>query len=268
MTESFPNSPLIELAVEVQWHFPEDDGVGGQQTTEPVLGPSATASDFYGRIAARLGMAGFTQSERLIPRGSSEPMHTAVLTFTKPGPEAGRVIYQVGNGMFGVNAVQPYESWEAFRPSVVEGLEVLFQTLEEFGQPRRASLIELRYIDAFQESFLAGASRHEFLSETLGFRLSAPSAIDKLIDPAGEPKMFLQFFVPMVDGGELLIRTGEATVRNAEAVVLDFTLSHTEVKSWDKQIILSTLDSARDVIHSTFVEMTKPVAHILNEVKA
>lgn len=268
MTESFPNSPLIELAVEVQWHFPEDEGAGSHQTTEPVLGPSAAASDFYDRVAARLAVAGFTQSERLVPRGSVEPMHTAVLSFTKPGTQAGRVIYQIGNGMFGVNAVQPYESWEAFRPSVVQGLEMLFETLDEFRQPQRASLIELRYIDAFQESFLAGTSRHEFLSETLGFKLAVPTAIDKLIDPNGEPKMFLQFFVPMMDGGELIIRTGEATVRNAEAVVLDLTVSHSVARDWDRQVILRTLDSARDVIHSTFVEMTKPVAHILNEVKA
>lgn len=264
MSESFPNAPLVELMVEVQWHHPAqvDDDQAGQDQASDRLRDEEFAG-LYEEISRGLAREGHTRSERLIPRGMQVDLHSPLYRYTDSGNDAGKIVYQVGPGIFSINAVPPYKSWEDFRPAVVSGLRVLFDSLAVSGSPSEASSLELRYIDAFRDEFLEGATRQEFLAKTLGFGITLPEALARQLASNYDPKFFLQFTAPLISGGDFSIRAGEAIVRNDKAVVLDMSVTRSSNIIWQVEDLVTNLDAAHEVINSSFLELTKPVHHIL-----
>lgn len=226
---------------------------------------SSADESLYREFGRRLAAEGFTRSERQTPPGYPAHAGTVVYRYSSPTAEDSEaVVFQIGPGVMGVNAIPPYKTWEHFRPMVILGLKTLIASWQSREPAKRFSRVLLRYIDAFGEGFLRGRERSDFLEEVLGFQLSLPQAYLRHInDDATTRNTFVQFSADLLDGGRLSVRAGDATVENENAVVLDTTIAYNDGAPIDEFGVLDLLDSAHAVIHDTFVQTTKDVEHVL-----
>jgi uncharacterized protein (TIGR04255 family) len=262
LTEVFAHAPLIELVVEVRWVPPVFDQPDDRLDAFGDTGGALPSELFYGRLGSNLGAIGFTRSERTVPPGFPVVSPNTVLRYLAPGDTEGQVVYQVGPGVFAVNAIPPYKTWANFRPAVERGLTILANSWSDAETPEHFEKVILRYIDAFGDEFLEGSDRYAFITDRLGFKFELPPAISKHVE-SQSPSVFFQMTTPLSNQTELSIRTGEATVSNAPAVVLDMTVSNRSVTNVDVDDVLAVLDSGHEVINDIFVTVTQSVRHIL-----
>lgn len=264
MSESFPNAPLVELVAEVRWIHPNHSLPGAEplDAFAPV-DPDEANRQLYEKVAAGLAMYGYLRAERLLPPGFAASAHTPVYRYAGVAEDESRIAFMVGPGVFSINAIPPYRTWDHFKPEVIKGLEVLLSALSDDIEAVELNRVVLRYIDAFQGDFLKRGSRYDFLSQSLGFTVTLPDSVLALMDRHKQPNVFLQMGVPIGDNTELAIRCGEASVRNEEAVVLDMAVARSAPMTPKLEEIVGILDAAHTVINKIFVQMTKPVERIL-----
>ncbi|KAF2417803.1 TIGR04255 family protein [Microbacterium sp. B35-30] len=261
MSENFPNAPLVELIAEIRW-----------EAASPVLDETGDVvadmdldvhSDvLFQAFGDRMAAEGYLRSERLTPPGYPAPAGMAVYRYSSTGDSGESAVFQIGAGVLTVNAIQPYRTWNHFRPKVRQGLDALIASWTDANRPDRFSKVTIRYIDSFGDEYLEGKSRTHFVSEVLGFKLSLPSAFEAHLDGT-DPNLFLQFSSGLRNGGRVAVRAGHATVENEDAVVMDTTVSHGDGAALDTADVLALLDSGHEVIHDTFVQLTRGVGHIL-----
>ncbi len=261
LSENFSNAPLVELMAEVRWSAssPVVDETG--DVVED-MSFDAHSDGLFQAFGEQMAAEGFLRSERLTPPGYPAPAGMAVYRFSSIGEDGESVVFQIGGGVLTVNAVPPYRSWDSFRPRVLKALEVLLSSWDETTRPERFTKVTLRYIDAFNDDYLEGASRNAFLTDVLGFRLLIPDPFEAHLD-GSDPNLFLQFSSGLRSGGRVAVRTGHATVGNEDAIVMDTTVSHNNGAALESEAVLALLDSGHEVIHDTFVRLTKDVEHIL-----
>lgn len=262
MSENFTNAPLVELMAEVRWSAtsPVVDETGGDVVED--LSFDGHTDALFQKFGERMAEEGYLRSERLTPPGYPAPVGMAVYRFSSLGENGESVVFQIGAGTLTVNAIPPYRTWDHFRPRVMQGLAILLDSWTDASRPDRFMKVTLRYIDAFNDSYLDGKTGSNFLSEVLGFKLSVPGAFETHLD-GGDPNLFLQFSAGLKAGGRVAVRTGHATVENEDAIVMDTTVSHNDGAELSIDAVLSLLDSGHEVIHDTFVNLTKDVEHIL-----
>jgi uncharacterized protein (TIGR04255 family) len=263
MTESFVNAPLIELLAEVRWKTTTSSTDDTSMADESLVLEDASP-DFYRRMAVGLGKLGFTLSERLVPAEYEVPDGSSTYRYLNPDDTETTVVYQVGDGIFSINGIPPYKTWTEFRPSVQAGLEVLMDSIEALGGEITFNQIDLNYIDAFGEEYLQGRSRYDLLASVLGFNLKLPDAIARTVDNGEPTTAFFHFGARLKNGDRIAVKTGFATVLNQPTIVLDTRVSHRDEVVADVDGMLQVLDRSHQVIHDTFVEMTEPIAAILN----
>lgn len=259
MSDKFANAPLVELVAEVRWEpAPRTHAESDRAFDES--DPDSQNEEMYSQLGQGLAAIGFLRSERIFPQGLIVPPDRAVFRYARLGDDQS-ILYHVGPGVFSVNAIPPYQTWEEFRPAISSGLDVLIGLLGETGS-QRFSRVTLRYIDAFDDDFLEGGTRYEFLTRTLGFNVTVPQVISNVL--AGpDPEVFIQYSAELAAGGRLAIRVGDATVSNADAVVLDTSIAYRDGSDLSSGAVLHLLDSAHGFIHDSFVSMTSEVEHVL-----
>lgn len=261
MSENFPNAPLVELMAEVRWHA-ESPVVEDAVDVIEDMSFDATSDVLFQAFGHMMAAEGYLRSERLTPPGYPAPAGMAVYRFSSLGDDGEGVVFQIGSGVMSVNAIPPYRTWEHFQPKASLGLNVLLASWAEMNRPERFNKVSLRYIDSFTDEYLQGASRTRFLSDVLGFRLSIPEAFATHLDGTDE-NLFLQFSSGLNNGGRIAVRAGHATVGNEDAVVMDTTVSYSDGAPLEADAVLALLDSGHEVIHDTFVQLTKDVGYIL-----
>jgi len=189
------------------------------------------------------------------------PQWQVVSRFRSNDPALKTVLYQIGPGIFSANAVPPYRSWEDFAPKVESGLETLLQTRIASEKTLPFTQVSLRYIDAFRPDLKHGLDTSSFLSE-MGFKLEYPEIITRHIAPGSLPQPFIITRVPVPDGS-LQISLGDAVLSGERTIVMDTTLSSIHPIDPSKEAVMTTLNRAHDTIHSIFLEMTRPIHHLM-----
>lgn len=262
MNERFNNPPLVELVAELRWKdlstpalppgFPIGFPFGGNQQTF-----DAQLAEMTGAMTA----IGYGQSERLIPQGFPAPPEAPVVRFRYSGSsERDRdhlpsTLFQLGGGIFTINAVKPYKSWDDFKPVVEHGVAILLKTQKA---PVDGYSLILRYVDAFRKDLTGELSHLQFLKQVFGFGVDVPPV---LLKHAGERTVNMvqaQVVVPL-GFGSLQLQMVEGEIEGGPAYILENVVSIDGLVGADVGAILESFSRARDVIHDVFVNLSAPL---------
>ncbi|MEB5934961.1 TIGR04255 family protein [Pseudomonas mosselii] len=258
MIERFDSSPLIELIAEVRW--PVDPG--SDPSVPFSQGPhSQNHEDFLSRLLAELSLAGYGASERLIPPGFPLMKQAPVVRYKKSGAQASThdltasTLFQAGAGIFTINAVQPYKCWEQFRPVVENGLSALIAA----KPPTDGGFdLVLRYIDAFKDQLTGGRPLREFLAEVMGVHIQVPEALRAISKDGSAIVPMLHIVIPL-HFGSLQIQFAEGELQGERVYLMENVVTVAQRHEPDVQKVLTALDEAREVVHKSFVDLTRSI---------
>ncbi|MCX4218725.1 TIGR04255 family protein [Pseudomonas sp. MCal1] len=260
MKERFESPPLVELVAELRWS-PDV----GDESHGPMLHPQASAAyeEFFAHLLTELSRQGYGASERMIPVGFPLIQQHPVIRYkknvqpTSTDDKTASTLFQAGVGIFTINAVQPYKSWEQFRPVVQIGLAALI-----LSKPKMVGgfSLTLRYIDAFKGDLIDGMTHRGFLESALGIKVNVPDALKKLSVDGSTVVPMLHLVTPL-DFGTLQIQFAEGEISGERVFLMENVVTVSEPSAGDVEILLKGFDAARDVVHQSFVEMTAPIHH-------
>jgi len=272
MAVTFAKSPLVEIVVELRWlsgAVLPVQAAGHAQAAPPVpvfLG-NAKAEEFFMGLGGEFYKAGFQRSERLIPPGFPTVLGQPVVRYRSDDAERKAILYQAGPGLFTVNGIPPYQSWDTFSPAVTAGIEALLKlrSPEETKQP--FNQIMLRYINLFQEEFMEGKNLEAFLTESLGVSIRFPDAISRLAKVEEATSIFVKTILP-TEIGALSVLIGDGKAGNDSGVIFDITLTSTQETLPETGAVMKILDSAHSMIHDMFLGATEPLNKLMQPQEA
>lgn len=270
MSNQFRKAPLAELVVELRWDIRSQPiqlapgtvlPPGIQLPVDPVA--AGQNEPLFQSFTNRIGRDGYTMVERLVPLGYPMVMiYQPIYRYRNPVSEHA-TLYQIGHGVFTANATPPYQSWQKFTPVVERGFAALLECLDTASK-QSLSQISLRYIDSFTEDFQRGMSIWRFVREVLGFQITLPKTLEEYCTQPDGIKPHMQLSIP-VKFGTLNLVVAEGHVGGTPSYLLDSTLIIPKEKGVvaDKDVLMMLLKSAREIVHFSFIEMTKPIHEIM-----
>ena len=261
MTVTFKNAPLVELVAELRWG-------GSPQMVQPDMpivmqGMGPDLDQFFMRLGGEVYQHGFKRAERLVPPGFPVFPYQPVMRYRKENSDDSSVLFQAGQGLFSVNAVPPYRSWETVSSVVKTGVTALLKARAPSDQDQSFTVATLRYINAFGPKLARNRPIGSFIEEVLGFSITLPPGIATHIKPGSKPKPHVQLSFPLNDSASMAFMIGEGTVNNEQTIIMDMTVSYEEPVAANVDAVMTAFTSARNVIHSTFIELTKPIHDLL-----
>ena len=266
---SFSKAPLKEIISEVRWN-PGATVVSApirQGVAQPFVHlANARVEEFFMRLGGELYQSGFQRSERLIPPGFPTIPGQVVFRYRSNNTPQKSVLYQVGPGVFSINGVPPYRSWDEFSPSVRSGIHALLKSRppEQNNQPFLQ--VSLRYIDFFGDELMQGMPPATFISDVLGISTKLPANFNKLVKPDGVPSVFSRVILPL-EIGTLTFSIGDGKINNQSGVVMDTTVISKGPSSPDLTAIMSLLDNAHKITNDLFMDLTNSIHKIMEPVR-
>lgn len=260
MDEWFKKAPLKELIAELRWApvgvlAPEPGGVA--------MTFDGAVDEFFMRFAGKISVNDFTQAERLVPVGVPYFPHNIAYRFRRPNNLSS--LLQVGAGIFSANALPPYKRWHEFRPTVEAGVRALLEARRPEEAEAPFTGVSLRYIDGFSAELLGGKSESAFIEQTLGFRVVLPAPVETLVTSDQPVNTSIGLVFPAKGTTKTVrLNIGDGVVGGERAAVMDTTVSESSAIAPNVDAVMKALDSSRDIIHKTFVDLTTPV-HTLME---
>lgn len=248
----FKKAPVVEISVQVQWLPKESAVVPPQSSTVIELG----GDDFFQEFGSRAAEAGFLQSERIVPAGVRVSPHQPVYRYRK-GPDS-TVVYQLGQGIFSINAVPPYKTWDHFFPHVVTGMSMLMESLPDEQKNDQFFSVQVRYINMFEGEILRGLSPTRFIMDTLKWHVSLPTALYQNVDASEVDGFFVRLGFKVSDSIHLLINVGEVLRHGTPAALLDLVTEVRNIEQVQEEVLAKAQDM-HTVIHKTFLDMVAPI---------
>lgn len=251
----FRKPPLIHIAAEVRWELTtvETNTPGPRRFPVPV-GIASHEIQFM-TFAGKAGAKGFSIVERVIPPGLPFFAHQIAYRYRNPNSAVSGPLFQLGPGIFSVEMVPPYKSWDSFVPHIRQGLELLDESWPA-GQTKSFTAARLRYVDAFSEEHRQGKSTLKFLAENLGIRISLPEVLTKVGTNNEAVQSTFSVVIP-IHRGALELKVNEGWHRNARALIMQTMVSINEPFAMSQ--IVPALDEAHRIINESFVAMTEPM---------
>jgi len=233
-----------------------------QHSHAPTLFLGGTKQEeFYMSIGAALYNRGFNRSERLSPAGFPFMVQQAVYRFMSEAEDKKSVMYQVGYGIFSVHALPPYHSWSKFLPFVTDGVDILLGSRLEADSKLPFEQVSLHYIDFFGQELMQGQDVQSFISGVLGISVVLPEAITRSAASKEIKGLYTKVGLP-IKIGELTLSVGDGRFSGQNGVILDWLASSHEVAA-DRTAIMGVLGSAHDLIHGSFLELTRPIFQLM-----
>jgi len=265
MKERFDNPPLVELVAELRWR--DVSLPPGLPQGLPFPPFQEAFEKQLPAMSSALAGKGYGASERLIPVGFPVPPETPIIRYRYSGGEAesqrNSIMFQLGAGLFTVNAVQPYKSWDEFSPVVADGVKVLLETQK--NNIEGYSLL-LRYFDAFEENLTGELSHIDFITRVFGFTFEAPGFLKKHSTTGVVAVPTLQTSIPL-GFGNLQMQMVQGEIQGRPAYILENVVAIDGLASANVDEILGKFSEARNIIHDVFINLTasirdkmKPVA--------
>jgi uncharacterized protein (TIGR04255 family) len=264
MSVQFNNAPLVELIAEVRWEAdgsipaPTSPGAPGFQIS---INNAATPEEFYTRFGDEIDALEFHHSERTLPQGFAAPMGQVAYRFRKSRTDP--TIVQVGPGVFTVNAVRGYKSWETFSPNVEEAAGALLRSRDEADHDKPFTLAQVRYLDMFDAKFLRGQSPAEFIESVLGFGLLAPDKVSEQVKAGTVRTTTLQTIVDTDDGLRIQLTVGEGQGPQAGSVMLDMIAGSIEPVEPAVGPLMNVLGRAHLLLHDMFLSIAKDLYELM-----
>jgi uncharacterized protein (TIGR04255 family) len=260
----FKQPPLVEIAAEFRWDIP------GLQVPEQFAGAPMPLMDGtvheiqFMNFASKAGAKGYGLIERVVPTGFPLLAGQATFRYRNAIAVEGAPVFQLGPGVFSVNLVPPYKSWESFLPYIDLGLGLLFDSRSQ-EQQVPFSEVRLGYIDAFGDNLRRGQSVVKFLAQNLGVTVQLPPSIMQFCTDQDGAKVNLAVSLP-ISTGTLNLSIAEGWVRNARSLIMNTTVVHKGPLTPDKAAIVAAMNAAHKVIHDSFVGMTGPLHQLMEPV--
>ena len=173
------------------------------------------------------------------------------------------VLFQAGQGLFSVNAVPPYRSWDTVSPIVRVGITALLKIRAQNDKDKPFQVVNLRYINAFGPKLTNNRPIGEFIKDVFGFSVELPSAVSNHVKQGSKPRPQIQLSFPLSTGAAMLFSIGEGAIKNERTFIMDMTISCEEPVAPDVEAIMTAFTEARNVIHSIFFDLTKPIHGLL-----
>ena len=266
---NFANAPLVEIVVEVRW------GIGmktialrpGVQNIYPAFASDGTqklATEFFQELIKQSNDWGL---EQVLPTGVMAPPNQIAHRYRRSSES---IMYQLGPGIFAINATPPYHSWDSFRPVVARGLESLDVCLERLsgkeGSDRTCSQISVRYIDGFKGDLKGNVGNWQFLSSTLNIGINLPKYIADNIEKVDDIDPMIQLSYPLKrpDTHQSIVATS-GIVGAEPAFVLDSSTISTKKMSFSVVELLTEIDILQEYEHSLFIGAVSPIRAKLKE---
>jgi uncharacterized protein (TIGR04255 family) len=262
---SFENPPLVELIAELRWggpNLPQPLSPGISFTVQ--VAPSTSQEEFFNRFADAIASHGFGRAERLAPVGFGFVPFQPAYRFRKSSEKAGTTLYQIGPNMFSTNVTPPYQSWDAFRPTIKIGIEVLLETRDKEQEKVPFDTVALRYINAFDSRLTGGRSTIAFLSEVLGFRIELPPSLNRIRSSIVSVEPILRVTFPAGTDYVMAVNLAAGVISGNPAIIMDSSLLSQQPISPASDRLLEVFDKAHDLIHESFLEMTKEIHPLMN----
>jgi len=261
MSVTFKNAPLVEMVAELRWG--ESTQPVQPNTPAVMQGVGPELDQFLMRLSGEVYQHGFQRAERLVPPGFPVFPFQPMFRFRKDDPTDNSVLFQAGSGLFSVHAVPPYRSWKTVSPVVRTGITALIKARGSTDRDRPFSVASLRYINAFKSNLTNGRSVGAFIDEVLGFSLQFPPGVGRHIKAGTKPKPHIQFSFPLDDGASMAFLIGEGIVNNEKVIIMDMTISSDDPVAPEVEAAMTAFTNARNVIHSIFIELTRPIEKLL-----
>lgn len=255
---SFVNPPLIELIIELRW-LPS---AGGDMNAALIK-----HEELFKLYADKISEEGYTQFERLIPSGFPVMVNQPVCRYKKKASDKDTTLYQLGLGIFSINVTPPYISWKVFKPVVEKGIKLFLESCSEIklNDQEFINIVNMRYINAFQDNLTKGESLYKFINETLGINIGLPNVLKELVSSQDEIKPFLRLSIPLKsEHQEMTLGLGEGLLNNNRAIIMDIIVSTTKNISSDTNEIIIVLEMAQANIHNTFMKLTEKLHLLMN----
>lgn len=253
MPLTFAKAPLVEIIAEIRWQIPSQIQIGP-------LGVNISNSShdqLYSKFSDLAARNGYPRSERLLPHGFPIEMGQATWRFR---PIEGGTLWQLGAGLFTANAVPPYKTWEEFSPQLKTGIELMLQARREVGEEiAPASIVSLRYIDAFGAQLTQGLSSVDFLCEKFGFELKLPAPLTKSMDKQVAIQLTTDFQFQLINGMQLGMNIAPGMYQNEQVLMMTTGVVKNTPTEMNTEALLGIFESAHSVIHDAFLEMSKPL---------
>jgi len=255
----------VELIVELRWLPPYAASQQPQQIIPTIVTGGATnrADEFFMQFGVAANVLGYKEVERMGMVGFPFVLHQPVFRFRPPASASDGSLYQVGVGLFTANAVPPYESWEKFSPIVSKGIKALLESRPEGERESDFLSVSLRYIDAFKPQHTGGKDLTDFLEGVFGFKIEIPNVIAGYIPQGMKSKPMLQLQVPLAGGLIMNLGIGEGYTPDGQAIMMDTNVSSSVAVDANLPSVMAVLNSAHEVIRSTFTELIKPIEHLM-----
>jgi len=269
MKERFDNPPLLEIIAELRWDIPSNSSHPGMPM--PVLPAQSQVleAEIEG-FSKHIADLGFRNAERLVPPGFPWMMGEPAFRYkcseaddTTAERLKKSTIFQVGAGVFTANAVPPYTSWDDFEPLVRSGVEGLFNMHFASGKPS-SFRPTLRYVDVFKEEFTHGLPLQEFLRDIMGISLSLPDALSSRSEDKATQVPMLHVVVPLAFG-RMTLEFFDGFVNGDKAYVMDMAVHFEGLAFNNIEDLMNAFSQARNVIHETFVNLTKPIHSLMKQ---
>lgn len=240
----FKNPPVIEVVSAVQW----------QPSLKPFSLPDATLNKLLSDFTNKVAELDFCQSERLIPAGVPIMPLQPVIKYSKIKGKT--YFYQLGDGIFSAHAIQPYESWQEFKPVVKSGLELLISLMPKEYNPFESA--SLRYIDAFKKDMLGNIKPYEFISIIL--KVEPPKYLKDKSSVNLPSIQDIVIATQLKNNMNLLTIAREVIDSNSKEhmIILDNTVTANGKLDVATNII-DSMNEAHGIISDIFIEITKPI---------
>jgi uncharacterized protein (TIGR04255 family) len=164
-------------------------------------------------------------------------------------------LLQIGPGVFTANIVPPYRGWKDFRPTVADGVNLLYQTYPIKEKYFFISHILLRYVNVFTDEH-GVTSISQFLRDELGLTAALPNALlrhvnGNLDDVKQSGQISMKLKSPPNASG--VVEWSEGAINNKQGVVMQFMVRTDLNRSLNGSgEVLPLLDESRDVINDWF----------------
>ncbi len=210
-------------------------------------------------LAEELSKIGYGRSERLTPAGFPALPNQPVYRYQSNSTQSSTsVLFQSGLGQFSVHGVPPYKSWEVFLPTVRNGLEALLRVYPQTVGDKPISVVNLRYIDFFDDDLTQGRDVATFMAEVLGIPVQLPNFVTAIATSKRIENLLLKFSLPIA-AGTLNLSVGEAKFNNRPGVLLDTSVSTSGAITPNIDRILEVLNASYSALHTIFIDLTKPI---------
>jgi len=246
------NAPLIETIFEVKWGKLNHDKNGFKYEE------NLESADFLpGKLSDNLACKGYAYSEKI--NNPAVPFHPR---FRYRSAENTWPCFQLGTGIFTVNQIKKNYSGEAFKESIMLGIEALNKSIREGIGALDILSVELEYQDGFEKKL--DQTTRLFMEKNLEFNITPPEKLlahEACIDDSFECNLLAIQNRVSTPKGIIKVSLRNAKISGEDAFVLQSSVQTAEndlPADVNTEYLRNWTDKAHVLLKFAFKNIIKP----------